>query len=114
MIVQNNRNCADTIMKQMRVLNNCYIAVPTAFTPNGDALNEYLYPTNAFKAADLEFRVYNRLGQVVFETKDNTRKWDGTYKGLLQPSGTYVWTLTYRHIDTNERFSSKGTSVLIR
>ncbi len=114
LIVQNNYNCFDTLVKPIKVLNNCYIAVPTAFTPNGDGLNEYLYPTNAFKATNLLFRVYNRYGQLVFESRDFTSKWDGTIKGFAQPTGTYVWTLQYTHLDTGQPFSLKGTSVLIR
>ena len=114
LIVQNDRNCFDTATKQLKVLNNCYIAVATAFTPNGDGLNDYLYPINAFKANDLTFRVYNRFGQVLFETKDFANKWDGTFKGLPQASGTYVWTLQYTHADSGQPFSMRGTSVLIR
>lgn len=114
LIIQNDFNCSDTITKQMKLLNSCYIAVPTAFTPNGDGRNEYLYPTNAFKAVNLIFRVYNRFGQVLFETKDFTNKWDGTFKGIPQATGTYVWTLQYKDIDTGQSFSKKGTSVLIR
>ncbi len=41
------------------------------------------------------FRVYNRYGQIIFETKDWTKKWDGRVNSLPQPSGTYVWTLDY-------------------
>jgi hypothetical protein len=51
--VQNSYNCADTAYKIFTVLASCYIAVPTAFTPNGDGLNDYLYPLNAFKADNL-------------------------------------------------------------
>ena len=112
--VTNNNNCVDTISKKMQVLNNCFIAVATAFTPNGDGLNDYLYPINAFKASNLLFAVYNRYGQLVFKTTDMSRKWDGTFNGLPQASGTYVWRLQYVHADTGEAVSKKGTSVLLR
>ena len=93
---------------------NCYISVPSAFTPNGDGLNDYLYPLNAYKATDLIFRVYNRYGQVIFETKDWTMKWDGTYKNQPQASGTYVWTLEFTEPISHKRIAQKGTTVLIR
>ena len=112
--VQNSFNCADTTYKIITVLVSCYIAVPSAFTPNGDGLNDYLYPLNAYKAGNLLFRVYNRYGQIIFETKDWTRKWDGRVNSIPQGSGTYVWTLSYTHINNGQPVFLSGTTVLIR
>jgi gliding motility-associated-like protein len=109
-----NLNCKDSASKRIQVLGNCYIAVPTAFTPNGDGLNDWLNPNNAVKADNLLFRVYNRFGQLVFETKDWTRKWDGKVKGVLQQTGVYAWILTYTHHDTGQKVFMKGTTVLIK
>jgi gliding motility-associated-like protein len=114
LIVKNDIGCFDTSQTMMKVFYNCYIAVPSAFTPNGDGLNDFLYPLNAYKADNLEFRVYNRWGQLVFETKDWTKKWDGRVNGNAQASGTYVWMLRYKNRDTGQQFSLKGTTVLIR
>ncbi len=113
LIVQNNMGCYDTATRQISKLQSCYITVPNAFTPNGDGKNDFLYPLNAFNATNLEFRVYNRFGQLVFETRDWTRKWDGTIDGQLQSPGTYVWTLRYTDI-SGKNYFLKGTSVLIR
>ncbi len=112
--VTDSIGCSDTTYKTIKVAPNCYIAVPSAFTPNGDGLNDYLYPLNAYRATNLLFRVYNRYGQMIFESKDWTVKWDGTYKSLAQPSGTYVWTLEFTEPLTGNRISQKGTTVLIR
>lgn len=106
--------CADTVKKTIQVLQNCLIKVPTAFTPNGDGLNDFLFPLNAVKASSLEFRVYNRNGQMVFFTRDWTRKWDGTVGGIQQPTGVYAWLLSYTNIETGEAIIDKGTTVLIR
>ena len=114
LIVQDSLGCNDTATKQIERLKSCYIAVPNAFTPNGDGVNDYLYPLNAYNADNLEFRVFNRFGQLVFETRDWTKKWDGTIGGLPQATGTYVWTLQYTDHDSGKRFSLKGTTVLIR
>jgi gliding motility-associated-like protein len=111
--VRDTADCVDTAYQVMRVEDNCYIAVPTAFTPNGDGLNDELGPLNAYKATDLAFRIYNRHGQVVFETKDWTRKWNGTKGGIKMDSGVYVWTLNYLDA-SHRRIQLKGTSVLIR
>jgi gliding motility-associated-like protein len=114
LMVTNSFNCADTAYKLLTVLASCYMAVPSAFTPNGDGLNDYFYPLNAFKADNLVFRVYNRYGQMIFETKDWTQKWDGRINSQPQPCGTYIWTLDYTNRDTGQKVSQKGTTVLIR
>jgi gliding motility-associated-like protein len=114
LIVENKTGCFDTAVNNLKVLKSCYIAVPNAFTPNGDGLNDYLYPVNAYKADNLEFSVYNRVGQLVFHTTDWTIKWDGTIKGNPQDSGIYVWILKYTNHDTGKKVFQKGSTVLIR
>ncbi|HMH20270.1 MAG TPA: gliding motility-associated C-terminal domain-containing protein [Puia sp.] len=114
LVVESAAGCRDTITHKVDVLRSCYIAVPSAFTPNGDGSNDYLYPLNAYKADDLEFRVYNRYGQKVFESREWTKKWDGTVGGHPQPAGTFVWTLQYTDRDSGRKFFQKGFSVLIR
>ncbi len=114
LIITSNKYCYDTIVHYIKVAPNCFIDVPTAFTPNNDGLNDYLYPLNAYKAANLEFKVFNRYGQLIFQTRDWTNKWDGNINGIPQPSGVYVWYLQYINTDTGENVFKKGTTVLIR
>ena len=113
LIVRDSLGCQDTVSAPITKLQSCFIAVPNAFTPNGDGKNDYLYPLNAYFATDLEFLVYNRYGQLVFETRDWTRKWDGTIGGKPQPTGTFLWTLRFTDASGKKVFL-KGTSVLIR
>ncbi len=114
LIVTNNIGCSDTAVQKITVVGNCYIAVPNAFTPNNDGLNDYLYPLNAYKAKDLIFKVYNRFGQLMFSTTNWTNKWDGTFKGQGADPATYVWILQYTHTDTGKRVEQKGTTILLR
>jgi len=114
LIVQSNAGCSDTATRQITKVRSCYITVPSAFTPNGDGINDYLYPLNAYNATNLEFRVFNRYGQLVFETKDWTKKWDGTINGKPQDTGTFVWMLRYTDKDSGKEYFLKGTTVLIR
>lgn len=106
--------CTAETTKIVNVVSSCFVAIPSAFSPNNDYLNDYLYPLNAYKAEDLMFRVYNIYGQKVFETTDRLKKWDGTFNGQPQRTGTYVWTLYYKHRDTGKVFNLKGTTTLIR
>jgi len=106
--------CTDTAQKKLLLVSSCIIVVPNAFTPNNDGRNDKLFPTNAYKADNLVFRIFNRYGQLVFETRDWTRKWDGRLNGRDLDAGTYVWTLQYRHRDSGRQYALKGTTNLIR
>lgn len=114
LIVTNNIGCSDTAIQTIKVVGNCYIAVPNAFTPNGDGLNDYLYPTNAYKAKDLVFKIFNRFGQLMYSTTNWQYKWDGKFNGQAADPGTYVWMLQYTLIDTKRRVEQKGYTVLLR
>lgn len=113
-VTNNTLGCTDSISKPLKVLNNCFIAVPTAFTPNSDGLNDFLYPTNALKADNLDFKVYNRWGQLVFHSRDWLAKWDGRIGGVPQSPGVFVWFLRYTNRDTGKKVFQKGTTTLIR
>lgn len=112
--VHDDAGCYDTAAANLLVVGNCNIVVPSAFTPNRDGRNDELYPSNAFNADALIFRVYDRFGKIMFETRDWTRKWDGTLNGIAQPAGTYVWTLSYRLRTTGTPYFFKGTTTLLR
>lgn len=113
LIVTDTAGCSDTARQVILVEDNCYIAVPSAFTPNNDGLNDYLYPVNAYKVSNLHFRVFNRQGLLVFESRERDKKWNGRVKGELQDSGTYIWILTYTD-ESGKYVNLKGTSVLLR
>ena len=112
--VTDSIGCTSTMTKPVKVYSSCYLAVPNAFTPNNDGRNDLLYPLNAVKAEQLDFKVFNRWGQLVFQTKNWKVGWDGTIKGSPQAPGVYVWFLTYVDRDTKEARKMKGTAVLIR
>ena len=108
LVIQNDLGCADTLKKQVTKLQSCYITVPNAFSPNGDGKNDYLYPLNAFSATNLQFMVYNRFGQLLFESHDFSQKWDGTIHGKPQPAGAYIWTLRYTDGSFRQNFLFEG------
>lgn len=114
LVVENDHHCFDTAVHQLTVVNSCYVEVPNAFTPNNDGKNDQLYPLNAYKATDLDFRIFNRYGQLIFQTSNWTRKWDGTFNGRQQATGVYVWMLRYTDWYTGQKVFKKGTTVLIR
>lgn len=109
-----NLGCVDSARKTLTVLDHCLIEVPTAFTPNNDGLNDFFQPHNALKALNYEFRVFNRWGQLVFQSRNWREKWDGRINGAYQTTGVFVWMLSYTHRDTGKQVFRKGTVTLIR
>lgn len=89
------------------------IFVPSAFTPNGDGLNDIIKPILVGMKAFKYFRIFNRYGQEVFATTEIGKGWDGVFKGEKQASGTFVYQA--EAVDyTGKTVSKKGTIVLIR
>jgi gliding motility-associated-like protein len=88
------------------------VFIPNAFTPNGDLNNDQLFIRGEF-IESLEFEVYNRWGELVFETKDKTIGWDGNYKNNPAIAGVYSYHLKLICFDGQD-FFKKGNITLIR
>lgn len=112
--VTDSIGCTKTVQKPIQIHSTCQPMVPTGFTPNGDGKNDRLRILNAFYVEKLEFRVYNRWGQLVFKTSDWQQGWDGTLNGERQPMGVFVWFLTYTDRDSKATKTLKGTTTLVR
>ena len=83
---------ADTVT----VLNDCYLDLPNAFTPNGDGSNDYFFPRQYLTRGLIGFKmdIYNRWGQQVFKTNSlNGLGWDGKFNDVPQPEGVYVYII---------------------
>jgi len=98
-VVVNNCTKSDSIQ-----ITSCtaltYFYLPTAFTPNGDGLNDTFRPISN-EIVDFHLIIYNRWGQMVFETSDFGKGWDGTFKGSYCAPGVYTYILTYRDTQTS-------------
>jgi len=90
---------------------------PNAFTPNSDGLNDWFRPvvTDPLIFANFRLQVFNRFGQVIFQTDDPKIGWDGTFNGSFCPVDVYAWKAVYEltgHKGTS--FAMSGTVALIR
>jgi gliding motility-associated-like protein len=111
--IKTNTGCITIDTQQVKVIKGVDIYVPNAFTPNGDGRNEILRPT-LMGVKELEyFRVYNRWGQLMFETKTKRDGWDGRLNGSPQPTTVVVWEVQALGVD-GKIYNQKGTSVLVR
>ena len=86
--------------------------VPNAFTPNQDGLNDVLF-VRGQNITELYFAVYNRWGELVFQTTSQQKGWNGVYNGVLLSPDVYGYYLKYRCLDGKEHFQ-KGNVTLLR
>ncbi len=113
-LVTHPSGCVDTLTRELRLkLVNTYF-MPSAFTPNGDGLNDQFLPEGILiGATDYRMRVWTRWGQLIFETDNPKVGWDGTYNNSDSPGGGYLWDASY--IDVGGEFQEfKGGVVLVR
>ena len=111
--IRTSASCETVDTQQVRVFKSIDILLPNAFTPNNDGLNDklefFLIGIEQFKY----LRIFNRWGQLVFETNNEKSFWTGTKNGMLQPSDVYVWLAEGIGIDGSKVFR-KGIVTLIR
>ena len=92
----------------------CNFYVPNGFTPNGDGVNDVFQPKYQCLFSSYLLKIYNRWGQLVFASSRPDIGWDGNLGNQRQPTGTYVWELTYRDNLTGKDMRKSGTVVLVR
>lgn len=106
--------CTDNATVLVKIFKSApRVFVPSAFTPNGDGKNDLVRPIAVGLTKLDYFRIYNRWGQLVFETTENGRGWDGRISGSEQGSGTYVWIVKGKDF-LGKVVADKGVVTLIR
>jgi gliding motility-associated-like protein len=112
LIVYNDANCTDTATAIVRTIIVPILGVPNAFTP-GKFGESGVLSIKGFGIGKMDWRVYNRWGQLVFHTQNRKQPWDGTFKGKLQPMDVYVYTLDVEFTD-GQKLRKTGDITLIR
>ena len=104
--------CTDTASVLLSVRSNNDIYVPNAFTPDKNGINDILY-VYGHSIAKLSMKIFNQWGEMVFETNDQSKGWDGSYKGRPQSTTVFAYALKATFINGEEAVR-KGTILLIR
>ncbi len=100
---------------QISILNTyCNIAIPNAFTPNGDGINDSFKPIIGCELPNYLFRVYNRWGQMLFETTDIKQGWNGIFNGQNEPLSVFDYYLSFYDVCQQKQQFMKGNVTLIR
>jgi gliding motility-associated-like protein len=113
--VQSVFGCKSSSAAPVTVLIPCEASIwlPDVFTPNGDGINDILMPVLPGIKKFRCFKIYNRWGQLIFESRDKSKGWDGTYLGKAQPIETYVWQIEGEDI-AGKVYTKSGLFSLIR
>lgn len=102
--------CVDSMTREIFYKEDVIFYVPNAFTPDGDEFNQTFQPvfTSGFDPYDFDLYIYNRWGELIFESHDSQEGWDGTFKGNLVQTGLYSWKIEFKTIYTDERVLVTG------
>jgi gliding motility-associated-like protein len=111
--ITDEHTCVTIDSIQMSILRKPGYYLPTAFTPNGDGLNDIARPYLVNMKSLKSFSVFNRWGNLVFFSTREGEGWDGKFKGVEQDSGVYAWILEFTNSE-NKHITEKGHITIIR
>jgi gliding motility-associated-like protein len=116
LIASNEYGCNDTLKQIITIEDRLIYYIPNAFTPNGDEVNQTFKPVfNAgFTAEDFTLEIFNRYGELIFETRDPNMGWDGVYGDFIVPEGTYIWKVTLRERMTDRKVIDTGHVTVLK
>ncbi|MCE2712345.1 MAG: gliding motility-associated C-terminal domain-containing protein, partial [Cryomorphaceae bacterium] len=108
--------CIDSTTRYIQMIPEVILYVPNAFTPDGDSYNNTFYPvlTAGYNQEGYEFLIFNRWGELIFESHTVGEGWDGTYKGKKCQDHVYTWKLTLRRSYNDDKKEYHGHVTLLR
>lgn len=114
----NQFGCSASINELLNFDDQPIYYIPNTFTPDGDGFNEIFLPvfTSGFDPYNYHLSIYNRWGELVFESFNAKIGWDGSFGvyGLDAPVSTYVYKIDFKRVNTDQRFFLSGHLNLIR
>lgn len=119
LIASTHEGCVDTVYAGVRVNDRLIVYVPNTFTPDGDKFNESFKPqfTSGFDPFNYNLKVFNRWGEVLFESNNTEVGWDGAYgadSNKAIRSGTYIWKIEFKESEKDKRQVIEGHVNLLR
>ncbi len=116
LIATSATGCTDTATIAIGVNEELIYYVPNTFTPDGDEYNNTFHPvfTSGYDPFDYNMLIFNRWGEIVFESNDTRFGWDGTYNGKMVQDGTYTWKIEFKQSLNDKRIMITGHVNIIR
>ena len=102
--------CIDSVQGAIQYQEQLIYYVPNSFTPDGDMYNQTFKPifTSGFDPYNYALYIYDRWGELIFESKNSEYGWDGSYLGKLVQEGTYTWVIEFKAPNTDKKFVETG------
>lgn len=119
LIASTNFGCTDTAVAEVFIEDIIIFYVPNTFTPDQDVYNELFTPifTSGFDPFDYHLTIFNRWGEIVFESFDHTQGWNGTYgvgSNRIAKEGTYTWKIEFKELMSDKRHQHHGHVNLLK
>ncbi|MEJ6695683.1 MAG: gliding motility-associated C-terminal domain-containing protein [Chitinophagales bacterium] len=111
--IVNGGGCIDQQVLRVCVKPKTLVIAPTAFSPNNDGINDVFF-LRSIGANAAKLSIFNRWGEMVFQSSDLEQAWDGSFLGSIQEVGTYTWHLSYFSVENKKEELEKGSFQLIR
>ena len=109
------QGCSDSIILELEIIPDIVFYAPNTFTPDDDEHNQtWKIYVEGIDQQSFELKIYNRWGEVVWETHDTKGEWDGTYGGKAILPGVYNWVAMYKLRDTDGRKTLNGFVQVLR
>lgn len=116
LVVTNQLGCSDEHQVIVPISEPVIFYVPNAFTPNGDDFNNTFLPvfTSGYDQYDFHLTIFNRWGEVMFESYNAQEGWDGSYGGDIVNDGVYVWSIEFGELNTDKVHKEQGHITVLR
>jgi gliding motility-associated-like protein len=111
--IQNLNENIISISNTVSVEKPLTLYAPNAFSPNGDGVNDH-FQIKGQGVEDYNLEIYNRWGQMVFQSENINTRWNGEYRGKQAPIGTYVYQVKGINVSGNKIIVKDGFVVLVR
>lgn len=109
LIVTSEHGCVDTTTYMMNIIQDVIFYAPNTFTPDGDEHNQaWGVFVDGLDIYHFELNIFNRWGEIIWESHDPSAKWDGTYNGEIVPNGTYIWKASGKDVINDGKYEFNG------
>jgi gliding motility-associated-like protein len=109
------QGCSDSVSLPLQIIPDVVFYVPNTFTPDDDEHNQtWKFYVEGIDQSGFHLAVYNRWGEIIWETYDATAEWDGQYGGNKVMPGVYTWTAWYKERDSDGKKIKQGFINVLR
>lgn len=113
--VKDEFNCSSSVSSIINILSDVLIYAPNAFTPDGDNLNQkWRVYIDGIDIYDFHLTIYNRWGEIIWESYDSSAEWDGSYGNSIAEEGVYIWVIQAKDAISDKKYEFKGHLTIIK